>query len=139
MKANRAPILSAIILLALGLAAAGCPKSWSELTGKTTDLAGPAGEGLPSPLQKYQDPDFGFSLVLPSDWEIIKRDQNPVLFARPQDAGPSGPMVNVVIEHTDMTLGGPRYFWFFVACMLLAACVFSVIAYFYRGREYIQD
>lgn len=48
-------------------------------------------------------------------------------------------MVNVVIEHTDMTLGGPRYFWFFVACMLLAACVFSVIAYFYRGREYLQD
>jgi len=109
MKTNRALILSATILLATGLAAAGCPKSWSELTGKTADRADPASAETPAPPQKYQDPDFGFGLDLPSDWEVITREQNPVLFARPQEAGPSGPMVNVVIENLNKRMAPYDY------------------------------
>lgn len=109
MKTNHTPILPTIVLLAIGLAAAGCPKSWDELTGKTADRADPAAAETTAPPQKYQDPDFGFSLDLPSDWEVITREQNPVLFSRPKEAGPSGPMINVVIENLNKRMAPYDY------------------------------
>lgn len=38
----------------------------------------------------------------------------------------------------DRILQGADYFWFFTACMLVMAIVFSVYAMFYRGKTYIQ-
>lgn len=49
-------------------------------------------------------------------------------------------IVNWYIQTGDGTtkLPGASYYWFFTAVVLLAACLFTVWARFYRGRTYIQ-
>lgn len=49
--------------------------------------------------------------------------------------------VNAVISNDDGSskLPGATYYWFFTGLMLVAAILFIVVAYMYRGRTYIQD
>lgn len=50
--------------------------------------------------------------------------------------------VNAVVEMLENRgsdlLTGPRYYWFFVACMLLTSVLYVVWSQFYRGRTYIR-
>lgn len=49
--------------------------------------------------------------------------------------------VNAIISNEDGTskLPGASYYWFFVGLMAVAAALFVVVAYFYRGQTFIQD
>ena len=49
--------------------------------------------------------------------------------------------VNAVISNADGTskLPGASYYWFFTGLMAVAAVLFVVVAYFYRGRTFIQE
>ncbi|QDV54300.1 POT family MFS transporter [Rosistilla oblonga] len=49
--------------------------------------------------------------------------------------------VNAVISNDDGSskLPGASYYWFFTGLMLVAAFLFIIVAYMYRGRTYIQD
>lgn len=49
--------------------------------------------------------------------------------------------VNAIISNPDGTskLPGATYYWFFTGLMLVAAIAFIAVAYFYRGKTYIQE
>src|SRR6056297_16202 len=49
--------------------------------------------------------------------------------------------VNAIISNDDGTsaLPGASYYWFFTGLMLIAAIIYIAVAYFYRGKTYIQD
>lgn len=49
--------------------------------------------------------------------------------------------VNLFIQNPDGTskLPGASYYWFFTGLMAFAALAFIVVAWYYRGRTYIQD
>lgn len=49
--------------------------------------------------------------------------------------------VNALISNPDGTskLPGASYYWFFTGLMLVAAIIFIVVAFRYKGKEYIQE
>lgn len=98
-------ILCLATALTLG---AACPLDNVNLSSSTPavnrDAALP-----PTELKLVQDERFNFSLTVPQDWEVIRKEGNPVLFAVAPQSTSYGPMANVVVEDLNQRMAAFDY------------------------------
>lgn len=109
MKKAILPNLLAILLLAA--LSSACPKNTGDQRADKDGTKVQDGATTPftSAPKKIHDDDYGYSLVVPSDWKITQTQGNPVLFAEAPDAGTNGPLANVVIESVNQRMSPEDY------------------------------
>jgi len=98
------PALALCGLVSLG--PASCPK---KAPGPATPEATANAEKAPQPPQRVYDERFGITLIVPADWSVTRKPNNPVLFAVAPGAGQYGPMANVVVEKLNQRMAPYDY------------------------------
>ena len=67
-----------------------------------------------------------------------KGDDGQAVSTSGEDDGPEGFSSTVSLGGGEK-LSGADYFWFFAQLMLVTACLFVIVAWFYKPREYLQE
>jgi hypothetical protein len=100
------PITLAALAGAVTLGLCGCPLKFPGASpGKKSP--GPAPEA--SLTQRASSAQFGASIMVPPDWTVSQKTDNPVLFAVAPGAGAYGPMANLVVENLNQRISAYDY------------------------------
>lgn len=79
-------LIAAAGVLCLGMSQ--CPRSENDLRAVQ----------VPELTKNAFDPRSGAGFMVPGDWTVTVKEKNPVVFAAAPEAGPNGPLANLVVE-----------------------------------------